>query len=383
MMNAVSGILFPLCLVLLAICQPVKGQDIDPFETWPNRLTDLGLGDRPLSTAGSFSGIQFASHTGQPSAPVLQSVSKGNFVDFDTFNSVLERLESTEAELAAMRKTLDAMSYMQDTPAGASEGGGGGAGENDNGTDPSNFQRRVFFYNDFFRIQAVGKVNITYLFMAFPTLRDESGRARGIFNVEIPTVFADLDNPVPVNTSGLGDIRFRFFLQPRVHRDVLICGDTLKPLIGTEFYIPSASNTLVEIPDSNVFLQRSLGTGQFRFAPALGFVYSPRPNIIFAPMYLHNFSVGGSDSPLAPGINQGWWRIFLMYAFPTGTYLLPELQIITDYKDAGRTDLFFRPEFGQVLSRDGTTVYVKPGMQFNHLDRNRDWGIEVGLRLTF
>jgi hypothetical protein len=298
-------------------------------------------------------------------------------------SEVLSRLEATELELSRLRsQMLSAQDggFPLSTMQGSGDSGGAGS-EVDNGTDPSNFQRRVFFYNDYFRIQGVGNVNITYTFMAFPILKDDTGRAKGIFNFEIPVVYGDLDNPVPVEAAGLGDVRFRFFLSPKVYKDVLTCGDTLKPLIGTEFYIPSADKTLVDIPDNNVFLQRSLGTGKFRFAPAVGFVYSPKPNIIFAPIYLHNFSVGGISTE--PNVNQGWWRIFLMYAFPTGTYLLPELQIITDYEEGGRTDLFFRPEFGQALSKDGTTVYVKPGTQFNHLNFNRDWGIEVGLRLTF
>ena len=52
----------------------------------------------------------------------------------------------------------------------------------------------------------------------------------------------------------------------------------------------------------------------------------------------------------------------MMKAFPTGTYLLPELQVIADWEKGSQTDVYVAPEIGQVLGRkDGTTIYVKPG----------------------
>jgi len=49
-----------------------------------------------------------------------------------------------------------------------------------------------------------------------------------------------------------------------------------------------------------------------------------------------------------------------------------------------KTEVFVRPEVGQVLSKDGTTFYLKPGVGVaNPGDINRKWGLETGLRIKF
>jgi hypothetical protein len=164
---------------------------------------------------------------------------------------------------------------------------------------------------------------------------------------------------------------------------------TFKVLAGVDLYVPSAESELFVSPATNGFIDQSLGSGKYRIEPAVGFVWSPRPNILFAPLYFHDVSVAGD--PSRPDVSLGKWKIFAMYAWRSGTYVLPELQIVTNYNNdalppnlRSNTDVFLRPEIGQVLNADGTTVYIKPG--FHLADPgplNRKWGLEAGMRMKF
>lgn len=114
----------------------------------------------------------------------------------------------------------------------------------------------------------------------------------------------------------------------------------------------------------------------------VAFVYAPRADLLICPMLFHQFSIAGDES--APDINQTWLRLFAMKAFKTGTYLLPELQVIADWEKDGQTDVYLAPEIGQVLGRkDGTTVYIKPGAGLTGGLSTRNWGIETGLRFAY
>ena len=57
-----------------------------------------------------------------------------------------------------------------------------------------------------------------------------------------------------------------------------------------------------------------------------------------------------------------------MYAWPNGTYVLPELQIVTNYNNdelpprlRSNTDVFLRPEIGQVATSSPASHSLIPG----------------------
>ena len=52
---------------------------------------------------------------------------------------------------------------------------------------------------------------------------------------------------------------------------------------------------------------------------------------------------------------------------------------MTNYHLHHHTEVFFRPEVGYVLNKDGTTVYVKPGFDVTEGAP----GLEAGIRLLF
>jgi hypothetical protein len=69
-----------------------------------------------------------------------------------------------------------------------------------------------------------------------------------------------------------------------------------------------------------------------------------------------------------------------MYALPNGLYTLPELQILTNYF-TGNSDIYLAPEIG--YSQKGTTIYFKPGYGIDQQPGDRQWGLELGVRVMF
>jgi hypothetical protein len=272
------------------------------------------------------------------------------------------------------------------------------AGGSDNGTDPSVFAKRVILYNDYNRLAGGVDINVTYLDLFYPMLKDDRGVERGLFRVEMPFVNAEnlgsllvpaVGANIPKDVSGIGDVQFRFLTLPWYNDS-----QTLKLIAGVDFYVPSAQGELLAVPQSNAVITASLGTGKYRVEPIVALVWKPAPNMLFAPAYEQNISFAGD--PERPPINVGAWKFFFMYAWPTGTYVLPELQIVHSYINYNltapplapgttlKTDVFFRPEVGQVLNKDGTTIYIKPGIGLNDPGTlNRQWGIEGGIRMMW
>ena len=253
--------------------------------------------------------------------------------------------------------------------------GGGAGGENggeqqDNGTNPAQNTRPTFIArNEYYSLDGGNQINTTFATLKYPILKK-----RGSFLMEVPYTFYDLVIPARAQIGGLNDIKFQ------MNYNWWTSASKKLTMIGfMELFIPSADNTLlVSVPNPNEAIGVSIGTGKYVLGPGLGFVYAIAPNFIFAPLYFYEFSVAGIDA--RPDIKRGKFRIFAMYALPSGLYTLPELQIITNYFN-GRTDKYFAPEVG--YSTAGSTFYIKPGIGIAPDQNDRRWGIEIGARLMY
>ncbi len=262
---------------------------------------------------------------------------------------------------------IDYEMALQEETAAAPAGEGGG--EPNNGTNPAQNVRMAIVSNEYYRLDGGNKINTDYLRLKFPVVG-----GRGALLAEIPFNFYNLSNPVQGQVGGIGDLKFQlnYNLWQSESRQLTF-------LTMLEAYIPSADNILLtQIPDANQFAALSIGKGKFQLGPGMGFVYAIRPNFIFAPLYFYEFSVAGNNN--RPDISLGKWRIFMMYAFPSGVYVLPELQIVTNYL-SGNSDIYFAPELG--ISIKGTTFYAKPGFGFSPSPGDREWGIDFGVRVAF
>jgi hypothetical protein len=227
-------------------------------------------------------------------------------------------------------------------------------------------------------------------------MKDANEIERFLLKVEMPFVNAQHNlgvllppaeaSEAPPAVSGIGDIMFRFFSVPWYNES-----KSFKLLAGVDLYVPSAQGALLFSPHTNSFTELQLGTGKYRLAPSLGFVWAVKPNLLIVPLYFQDFSVAGE--PTRPAINFGKFRFFIMYAWPNRVYVLPETQVVTNYhrlplqfslSQRHHTEVFFRPEVGYVLNKDGTTFYVKPGFDVTEAGPlDRKWGLESGFRFRF
>lgn len=259
---------------------------------------------------------------------------------------------------------------MSQTPAPEGAAGAGQtSGEQNNGTNPAQNATTAIISNEYYRLSGGNQINNTYFRLKFPVYEK-----RGAVIFEVPFNYYDVEFPIDGEVGGLGDIKVQFNYNAWVS-----CDKRLTVLTMLESFIPSADNVLLtQIPDSNQFTALDIGTGQFVLGPGLGLVYAPRKNLIIAPLYFYEGSVAGIDS--RPEINRGKLRVFMMYARPNGSYLLPEFQMVSNF-NTGNEDVYVAPEVG--LSRKGTTIYVKPGIGIAPGINDREWGLEFGGRIMF
>lgn len=253
-------------------------------------------------------------------------------------------------------------------PGAAPAGGAAGQG---NGTNPAENITTFIVSNEYYELDGGNEISTTYARFKFPICNQ-----RGSVLFETPYTFYDVtaSSPMAPQIGGLADIKFQ------ISYNSLVSDDHKVTVINfLEAYIPSADNAAVGVkPGGNTLTAFNLGTGKYVLGPGIGMVFAIEPNFIIAPLYFFEASVAGDNSK--PEIRRGKWRLFAMYAFEGGEYLLPELQILTDYF-SGNNDIYFAPEFGR--SKDGFTFYAKPGFGIAPDTNDRQWGMEFGLRINF
>ena len=254
---------------------------------------------------------------------------------------------------------------------GSSGGGGDGGNQQDNGTNPAVNLTTFILSNEYFTLEGGNRINATYARLKFPTF----GK-RGSVLFEVPFVYYDLRATFPniVPIGGLGDVRiqgtFNFWSSPERRLTAVLFGQA---------FLPTADNAVLANPLPNEsFTVFNLGTGKYVLGCGLGLVYAFSPNFLFAPVYLYEPSVFGN--PNRPTIRRGKWRVFAMYAFENGVHFLPEFQVVTNYL-TGNNDIYLAPEVG--FTRKGTTFFSKPGFGIDAGPGERQWGLELGLRVQF
>jgi len=247
-----------------------------------------------------------------------------------------------------------------------------GAGQQqDNGTNPAQNITTCIISNEYYELDGGNQINTTYARLKFPF-----AESRGSLLVEIPFAFYDFTAQFPTvpEVGGLADVKFQLSYNTFTTYD-----QKLTMINFMEFYVPSSDNfALGVLSGGNELTAFNLGTGKYVLGPGIGFVYAVQPNFIIAPLYFFEASVAGDDNRQM--IRRGKWRIFGMYAWESGLYVMPEFQVLTNYL-TGNNDIYVAPEFG--LSAKGVTFYCKPGVGLSPDQNDRQWGLDFGVRVQF
>lgn len=272
---------------------------------------------------------------------------------------------STPTDLLLAQATAPAEGGAAAAPQG--EAGGGG----DNGTNPAANNTTFIASNEYYTLRGGNRINTTYARYKYPWY---GGRGSMLF--EVPFVYYNFKASAPglPQIGGLGDIKLQGSFNTWRSEDKRI---TIINFL--EVFVPTADNALVARgPIDNDLTAFNLGTGKYVFGPGVGLVYAVAPNFIIAPLYFYEASAfGNSDRPT---IRRGKFRLFAMYAWQSGLYVLPEFQALTNFL-TGNNDLYMAPELG--YSTKHTTAYIKPGFGLAPDRNDREWGLEVGFRVQY
>jgi hypothetical protein len=196
--------------------------------------------------------------------------------------------------------------------------------QNDNGTNPAQNVTTFILSNEYYTLLGGNRINTTYARFKYPWYEK-----RGSLLVEVPFVYFNFKTSFPnlPQIGGLGDIRLQGSFNTWTSED-----KKLTVINFFEAFLPSADNAIVARGTvGNELTAFNLGTGKYVLGPGLGLVYAFAPNFIIAPLYYFEASAfGDTDRPM---IRRGKWRVFAMYAWESGVYTLPELQVLTNYPD--------------------------------------------------
>ncbi|MFN9717580.1 MAG: hypothetical protein ACK58L_02735 [Planctomycetota bacterium] len=241
----------------------------------------------------------------------------------------------------------------------------------DNGNDPTRIRRRFTFRNDYVSFANGLKVNTTSVQTVFPILQEETLTSN--FGFEVPMNYYEVEQPIDATLSGVGDMKAQLmFIKP--------VNETMTMIFGSNLWLPTAEQQLLELPDSGSYTDVDLGTGKFRLEPLIGSVIFVNQNLFVIPFYAHDVSIAGKSE--AGPVNRGSARLFVNYSFDGGYYASSETQMLINYANDNDIDAFQRLELGRAF-RNGTVFYVKPGIGIAPDEFNREWGLECGLRFVF
>lgn len=241
----------------------------------------------------------------------------------------------------------------------------------DSGNDPTIVRKRFSFRNEYIRFDNGLGVNITTLQAAFPILQEKSCKLN--FGFDMPLTYYEVEQPISAALSGVGDMKAQLMaIKP--------FGEQTTLLFGSNLWLPTAEQQLLELPNIGDYTDVDLGTGKFRLEPLLGAVYFISPKLFVVPLYAHDMSFAGK--PQSPTINRGTARFFVNRTLEKGWYVSSETQFLINYAHNNDLDTFQKFELGKAFS-NGTVFYLKPGVGIAPDEFNREWAIETGIRFVF
>jgi hypothetical protein len=241
----------------------------------------------------------------------------------------------------------------------------------DNGNDPTIVRKRLTFKSEYMRFKNGLAVNTTTVQSSFPILKEDDLNVN--FGFDLPMNYYEVESPISAVLSGVGDMKAQLMgIKPLNKRVTLLAGSNL--------WLPTAEQQLLQLPNINDYTDVDLGTGKFRLEPLAGAVFFMSEKLFIIPLYAHDISFAGK--PASSSINRGSARLFVNYNMAKGRYFSSETQCLINYNNDNDLDVFQKFEWGKAF-KNGTVFYGKPGIGVAPDTFNREWGLELGMRFVF
>jgi hypothetical protein len=141
--------------------------------------------------------------------------------------------------------------------------------------------------------------------------------------------------------------------------------------------VPTGDSDLLWDLTHSDFARLRSGAGDFVLGPGLGLVWGPQANMFCATTYTFYFD---PSTHAGEDIRQGAWRMFMMYEWESGMYVMPEVGEIREFDRDGKLEMVMSSEMGYL--HHGTTFFTKMLSGYDFGIR-RDWGLEFGIRWNF
>lgn len=237
----------------------------------------------------------------------------------------------------------------------------------ENGTNPAVHLRRIVVNEKYTELKHVGTLN-TVVFQ----YQDALWGGQGGFLFEAPySVFDPAWNDDPVG--GFGDLRFQF------NYNIYTEPDQQGVLVAyLDMYVPSADDQLLSsLTGSDDLTALDIGTRRFVLGPGIWAVISRWQNFIIADTLSYEFDVAGERRE---PVSRTRFRLFLMYQWENGLYVMPEVQQLTNFRHHD-SDTYLSPEIG--YTHNGTTLFVRAESGHDSDGIERQWAIEGGIRWNF
>jgi hypothetical protein len=203
--------------------------------------------------------------------------------------------------------------------------------------------------------------------LGIPCAPPECGSNRPLGDLPLEALAAGFDQ------NGVGDFNL-WFLQGLKMFGKPGEGMTHVLLTGFQLKAPTASAPV-------------LGEEKWLFSPMFAHIhnFSAKSFAAFLHLYTFDFADKSSISRLHKESDTNFYmgRYFFQYAWKSGYYLLPELQVAYDFNSDNDWSFLFMPEMGKAFTGGamGVTTYFKPGWGISPDPAERALTVEMGIRI--
>lgn len=229
------------------------------------------------------------------------------------------------------------------------------------GTNPTNIQNEVRIFNEYQDLDGSRYSNTTNFLFNYAIANNLGIKATlPLKGSDAPTNALTRE---PDDQFGLGDLKLKTMYIPYIDR-------RLGVVVGGEFLFDTAS-------------EKNLGRGRYVAAPLGGMAFFFPGPWLFAPIYQHNFDLGGDDA--RGHVSEGYLDLYVVKPLPKQKmWVIFDPTVTFDYENNDRVNCTFDLEIGKMVAKvwgGVASVYARPSLGVGN-SRPYDWSVETGIKVV-